>query len=181
MPATRYVALLRGVNVGGRATVPMAALRELLQHAGCTEPRTHGNRGNAVFTSTTAAAGLAAALAAALERRFGRPIAVLLRTAAELCQVLADSPLQPPIEVPSRYTVTFLATPVAPDVVDAVEPRYRAEEQFWCPRGSEIFTYSPTTPVQRRLPISYWERRGAGAATARNWNTVTALARLADG
>ncbi|HKD98960.1 MAG TPA: DUF1697 domain-containing protein, partial [Micromonosporaceae bacterium] len=77
----RYVAFLRGVNVGGNAKIPMAELRELLVGAGYTDVSTLLNSGNAIFTAPGKSAdAIAKALEGAIEARFGRAVRCLVRT-----------------------------------------------------------------------------------------------------
>lgn len=74
----RYAALLRGVNVGGRTAVPMAALKAELERLGLSDVRTHLNSGNALFTSDQPEAALDGMFERALEAQFGFPIPALV-------------------------------------------------------------------------------------------------------
>jgi uncharacterized protein (DUF1697 family) len=93
-----HVALLRGINVGGRNRVAMADLREVVLGLGHTEVATYIQSGNVVFTSEEAdTARIAAALERAIAKHLGvRPTVVVL-TRAELAQVVADNPCTPPV------------------------------------------------------------------------------------
>ena len=74
MGANRYVALLRGINVGGRNKVPMADLREAFESAGYGDVGTYIQSGNVVFSASTSQAALEGALEPMLEARFGVPL-----------------------------------------------------------------------------------------------------------
>jgi uncharacterized protein (DUF1697 family) len=88
-----HVALLRGINVGGRNKVAMAALREVVQGLGHTEVATYIQSGNVVFTSEQGdTARLADALEAAIGERLGVRPKVVVLTRGELAQVVADNP-----------------------------------------------------------------------------------------
>src|ERR1044071_6840977 len=92
MTAVMYVALLRGINVGGKAKVPMAALRDVCTAAGCEDVVTYIQSGNVVLSSTLKADKLQATLEAAIAEEFGLSPAVMIRTAKEMAAVLAKNP-----------------------------------------------------------------------------------------
>src|SRR6185295_3017023 len=88
-----YVALLRGINVGGKNIVPMADLAALFTEAGCASVRTYIQSGNVIFEAgAEEAADLPAALAARIEKRFGVRAPVVLRSAAELGAAILQNP-----------------------------------------------------------------------------------------
>ncbi len=92
---TRYLILLRGINVGGRNKVPMAALRELLESHGHTKVSTYIASGNVILSSDRSAATIKRELEAALPKAFtldSDRIAVLVLTRAELRAVVRDRP-----------------------------------------------------------------------------------------
>ena len=84
MSSSRYVALLRGINVGGRNKVPMAELRTAVEDVGHTDVTTYIQSGNVLFTSSKPRASLEAGLERALERHFGFPLVVVVRSHAQL-------------------------------------------------------------------------------------------------
>jgi uncharacterized protein (DUF1697 family) len=88
----RYVALLRGINVGKSLQVPMKRLAALLGELGHTEVATYLNSGNAVFSSERGRDEVAAGLEAALAAEFGRAVPTLVKTAAEMAAIRAAVP-----------------------------------------------------------------------------------------
>lgn len=104
----RFVALLRGVNVGKGKRVPMADLRALLEGLGFTSARTLLNSGNAVFD---AAGGTeeahAAAIAAALDARLGVATPVVVKSAAAWGRIVDGNPMPPPESEHARFLVAF--------------------------------------------------------------------------
>ena len=92
MTAVIYVVLLRGINVGGKAKVPMAALRDVCTAAGCEDVVTYIQSGNVVLTSKLRPDRLGAALEAAIAADFGFNPAVMLRTGGEMAAVVAAAP-----------------------------------------------------------------------------------------
>jgi uncharacterized protein (DUF1697 family) len=109
----RYVALLRGINVGGNTIVSMDELKQTLEALGCTDVKTILNSGNVVFGSEEADTGkLKQTIAAAFAKAFGFPVTVLLRTEQEIRELIADDPFQAvPVTPTLRFNVTFLDTP----------------------------------------------------------------------
>ena len=109
-----WIALLRGINVGKAKRVPMAELRGLLEGLGYTNVATLLNSGNAVFRAQgRSAASVAAAVEAAIAKRFGFEVPVVIRTAAELKAIVRENPLGDRAADPSRTLVAFAGTPEA--------------------------------------------------------------------
>ncbi|WP_299540081.1 DUF1697 domain-containing protein [uncultured Streptomyces sp.] len=174
---TRYAALLQGVNVGGRTSVPMADLRELLGELGHTGVATYLRSGNAVFTSDHGDEDtLAAGIAQALEARFGRSVACLVRDAAHLAQVAANCPF-PAAELEGRQLhVTFYDRPVEPARFASVDPAAHLPEEFRL-GDRALYLYVPDGLGRSKLAAALSRpavTRGL-VATSRNWNTVEAL------
>ncbi|HEX3782402.1 MAG TPA: DUF1697 domain-containing protein [Pseudonocardiaceae bacterium] len=174
----RYAVLLRGINVGGHAKIPMADLRELLAGLGHTEVRTLLQSGNAVFTAAKGAPErLAARIEKAADEAWELNVRCLIRTAAELDAVIDAHPLAEVATNGSRMMALFLSANPDPKLLAAHDPVTLAPEQVrvgdrviyqWCPDG--VMAAPPVGPfVERHLKV---------AVTARNWNTVTKLAVL---
>ena len=89
---TRYIALLRGINVGGRSKVAMAALRDTCESIGCTEVATYIQSGNVVLTSPLDAGKLRASLESAIAEQLGVSPVVVIRTPGQLADVIAGNP-----------------------------------------------------------------------------------------
>src|SRR5689334_4050673 len=110
---TTYAALLRGINVGGSRKVPMADLRTLMEGLGHDGVRSYLQSGQAVFTADHGdEESLAAELAAAIEKRFGFPVDVIVRDHAYLKAIVDDCPF-PAAELEGRQLhVTYFSAPV---------------------------------------------------------------------
>jgi uncharacterized protein (DUF1697 family) len=173
---TRYVALLRGINLGKARQVDMPRLREVLTGHGHENVRTHLRSGNVLLDSGLGEKKLAADLASAIEAEFGFQVPVVLRTAHELADVVAADPLGSVATDPKRYQVTFL--PQAPDAgkVSTLPP---AEKGEYVVRGRELYLWLPDGVQDTPLASWKWDGLLGVAGTARNWNTVTKLAELA--
>ena len=92
---TAFVALLRAVNVGGTGKLPMRDMKEMCEALGFGGVRTYIASGNVVFTSRKSEAAVKAALEARLKAYAGKPVGVLVRSAAEMQAVLTDNPTWP--------------------------------------------------------------------------------------
>lgn len=164
-----YVALLRAVNVGGTGKLPMSELKVMCEEIGFAGVRTYIASGNVVFESPAGEAEVKAALERRLLAYAGRRIDVLVRTGAEMAQVLADSPF--PEAAPNRTIAVFLDEPPAADVLDTV--RHRTDEEIRLGRR-EIYIHYGQGMGSSKLVI-----KAADKGTARNMNTVAKLAELA--
>jgi uncharacterized protein (DUF1697 family) len=91
---TTYVALLRAVNVGGTAKLPMADLRAMCADAGFLRVQTYIASGNVVFDSKASPTKVKAGLEARLLTHVGKPVGVIVRTAAQMAAVLRANPFQ---------------------------------------------------------------------------------------
>lgn len=173
---TSYIALLRGVNVGGRQKVPMADLRALLTRLGYTDVRTHLQSGNAVLTADGTAEQVAAAVEAAIARELGLAVRVVVRTAPELAAVIERNPLE--VGDPARFLVSFLSAAPDPGRFADIDTAAYAPEEFAL--GEREVYFSLPEGIQRaKLPDLVGRRLADRTATARNWNTVTRLLAMA--
>ena len=163
------VALLRAVNVGGTGKLPMSDLKELCERAGFLGVRTYLASGNAVFASWMSETRVKAALESALEAYAGKPVGVLVRTAAEMAAVVAGNPF--PDAPPSRTVAIFLDEPPPRDAAERATGR--ADEEIRLGRR-EIYVHYGDGMGRSRLKIP-----AAKAGTARNINTITKLAEMA--
>ena len=171
----RYAAFLRGINVGGRKKVPMAALRELLQDLGYADVVTHLQSGNAVFSSPGKSPhSLARAIADRIAGEFGMDVKVVIRTGSQLADVVSRSPLPAGPENPSRFFVAFLAAAPGPEATAAVQSMSFDPDQIWI-SGAEAFLWCPAGAADTNLTNAFLEKRLGVTATSRNWNTVIKL------
>jgi uncharacterized protein (DUF1697 family) len=164
-----YIALLRAVNVGGTGKLPMADLRAMCESAGFQDVRTYIASGNVVLRSTSTAAQVKATLEASLARYAGKPVGVLLRTAAEMAAVLAANPF--PKAAPNRVVAIFLDNAPPADTL-ATLSHCNGEEVVLGKR--EIYVHYGEGMADSKLKIP-----AAKSGTGRNMNTVSRLAAMA--
>jgi uncharacterized protein (DUF1697 family) len=169
-----YVALLRGINVGGSGKLPMADLRDVFSDAGGSEVQTYIQSGNVVFRHRAASGDrLQVDLEHAIEAATGLEVPVVVRTRDELASVVEANPYEG-VE-PTKLHVAFLTADPAPGSIDRVDlERFLPEECV--PVGREIYLHLPNGMGRAKLPNAL---AAIGTATTRNWRTVTTLLDLA--
>jgi uncharacterized protein (DUF1697 family) len=164
-----FVALLRAVNVGGTGKLPMSDLKAMCEAAGFAGVRTFIASGNVVFGSEKSEAQIKAALEARLKAYAGKPIGVLVRTAAELAAVLKANPF--PQAAPNRTVAIFLNKP--PPATCLAEISGQAGEEVRL-GNREIYVHYGDGMAKSKLRIP-----AAAEGTARNMNTIAKLTALA--
>ncbi|MBD5655626.1 MAG: DUF1697 domain-containing protein [Candidatus Eremiobacteraeota bacterium] len=177
MPVT-YVALLRGVNVGGKNVLPMAALAQIFSDAGSTDVVTFIQSGNVVFSaSATVARGLADRVATAIVERFGFGSVVILRSAREFEDAIASNPFLGTVTDLRQLHVMFLARKPEPDRVATLDAGRSPGDSFVA-SDREIYLSLPNGTAGSKLTNAYFDAKLATTSTVRNWNTVLKLAEL---
>ncbi len=166
---SRYIALLRAVNVGGTGKLPMADLKAMCCEAGFSRVQTYIASGNVVFESTATPDEVKSALEARLQAYAGKPVGVLLRTALEMEAVLKANPF--PDTAPNRTIAIFLD---AAPPVDAVTNATGVKDEELSLGVREIYVHYPSGQGASKLKIP-----AAKTGTARNMNTLAKLVELA--
>lgn len=166
---TTYVALLRAVNVGGTGKLPMAELVAICTGCGFQCVRTWIASGNVVFRTDLAEAEVRLALEAALRAHAGKPVGVIVRTAAAIAEVLTANPFA---DAPgNRAVAIFLDAPPPADTLAGVTGR--GSEQLALGHR-EIYVRYDDGMADSKLKIP-----AANAGTGCNLNTITKLAQMA--
>jgi len=166
---TAWVALLRAVNVGGTGKLAMSELKAMCDELGFASAKTYIASGNVVFASRKSETAIKAALEKRLAAYAGKPVGVLIRTAAEMAQVAADNPF--PKLAPNRTMALFLDRAPLADTLAGV--RGQRDEKISLGRR-EIYIHYGEGMATSKLVIP-----AAKTGTARNMNTVAALAKMA--
>jgi uncharacterized protein (DUF1697 family) len=174
----QYVALLRGINVGGNKKISMAGLRTLIGDLGFEDVATLLQSGNVVLTAKNKKPDqIVRALESGIDAELGMSVRCLVRTAAEMRAIVAANPLADESTNPSRYLVTFLSAPLP---AGALDPADFAPERFEV-LGREIYMWLPGGINDAKLAKINWDRRFQVVATGRNWNTVAKLTEMVQG
>ena len=164
-----FVVLLRAVNVGGTGKLPMSELKRICEDLGFSAVRTYIASGNVVFASSKSEAAIKTALEKRLEAYAGRPVGVIVRSAAEMAEVAANNPF--PKAKPNFTVAIFLDQAPPADTLAGV--RGKQDEEIRLGRR-EIYVHYPSGMGRSNLVIA-----AAKSGTARNMNTIVTLAEMA--
>ncbi len=172
----KFLALLRGINVGGNKKVPMAQLKTVFQDLGYTDVSTYIQTGNVWFRAPQVeAATLEAALAAA----FGFPILTLVFPQPEFTAIATGNPFaQEPGLDPAHLHVTFLSQPPAAAALKALAAVPAGRERFSL-AGRALYLHFPDGYGRAKLENNFLGRTLGVTTTTRNWKTVSVLHALA--
>jgi len=177
---TTYAALLRGINVGGSRKVPMADLRTLMEGLGHDGVRSYLQSGQAVFTADHGdEESLAAELTAAIEKRFGFPVDVIVRDHAYLKAVVDNCPF-PAAELEGKQLhVTYFSAPVDADRFAEIDRTAHLPEEFRL-GDRALYLYAPNGLGRSKLAeyLSRPRLNKGVIATSRNWNTAVKLVEM---
>lgn len=170
-----YLALLRGINVGGHRKIKMDALRERFTAWACADVRTYIQSGNVLFTATEDEEPLRQRLEHGIEEAFGFPVPVVLRTAPEVNQMLASSPYPPDALAPDEQLFAALLSRVpAPGTAERLTSPTIAPDTCQLV-GRDVYLIYRQPYNQSKMTNAWLERTLGVAATTRNWRTLTTL------
>jgi uncharacterized protein (DUF1697 family) len=175
---TVYVAMLRGVNVGGNS-LKMDWLRQACAGLGLQDVRTYVQSGNIVFSSRLGAEKLAKTLKTTIDTQTRLPVTVVVRSASEMAQIAAGNPFLKARGVdPSRLYVTFLTKAPSKPALEKLDALAGARDEYrWM--GREVYLHCPINYGETKLSNTAIEKSFAVGATTRNWKTVTVLCEMA--
>lgn len=175
----RYVALFRAVNVAGHARISAAELARTFAAAGASDVSSFGHAGNLLFNAAGGVAAIVKRAQDIIERRHGERPVIVVRSAAELHRLAAADPFAARRAAASdkRYVVFLARKPRRSPALPIRSPpeRLTAFER----RGLDVLLVSTRkTNGFYGFPNAFVETAFGVAATARNWSTVTRLAKL---
>lgn len=175
-----YVALLRGVNVGGN-TIKMERLRELWSELGFKNVRTYVQSGNVVFDAGGSPSRWSPLIEQRLAGETRLPVSVILRTPAQLRATIAGNPFLKETGIDSaKLHVTFLAGAPGKDALKTLSAAKAGADRL-CVSGNEIYLHCPNGYGGTKLSNNALEKLLSVRATTRNWNTVNKLCEIASG
>jgi uncharacterized protein (DUF1697 family) len=179
-PKTAYVALLRGINVSGRNSLPMKDLAAMCTSAGCTDVRTYIQSGNVIFRAPAKVAErFPATLSKKIKERFSYQIPVILRAAEDLRSAVKSNPFLRAGEDSQTLHVAFLERAPGPDQLAALDPNRSPPDRFEA-IGAEIFLCCPKGYGSTKLTNQYFDSKLETVSTVRNWRTVLTLLEMAE-
>ena len=175
-----YVALLRGINVGGHNKVPMADLRSLCSDFGWVNARTYIQSGNVVFAATARPAKLEAEFEGAIRRNFRLEIPVVVRSKPDWLTTMASNPYTSASATePNLVMLALCKDPLLPGVADSL-CKYAANGERIRQAGNALWIHYPGGSGRSKLSPSVLDRAAGSPVTARNWRTVTRIRELTD-
>jgi uncharacterized protein (DUF1697 family) len=180
IPAT-HLALLRGINVGGKNKLPMKDLLDMFVEAGCKDVRTYIQSGNVVFNASPRVfSRVADQITTMIAGRFGYRTPVILQTAPQLRDVLSGNPFLTAETNEKALYVMFLAHTPTPADIDKLDPDRSPGDSFIV-RGQVVYLHLPNDVAGTKLTNAYFDSKLGTIGTSRNWRTVTKLLELMTG
>src|SRR5882724_11143354 len=175
------ICMLRAVNVGGHNKIKMDALKALCVSLKLKDPQTYVQSGNVIFkTEEKDLTKLTKRIQSAIEREVGFRPDVILRTAAELQEVVERNPFAKRNGIePGKLLVNFLAADPGKDAREkGLAIKIGPEEMHLI--GREAYIYFPNGQGRSKLPWAAIERALGTSGTGRNWNSVTKMLEMAE-
>lgn len=174
---TKYIAILRGINVGGHRKILMADLKLLLNNLGLKECTTYIQSGNVVLSSDLPANEIEKAIKQVIFKKYGFDVPVLVRTKTEIEKVFNNNPFLPKETDVSLLYVTFLeAIPNKENLEKLNSIQFEDASQHVI--GNHVYIRYVTKSSNSKLTNNLIENKLKITATSRNWKTVTKLFEL---
>lgn len=176
---TSFVSLFRGINVGGHHQIKMNELKELHESLGLRDVVPYIQSGNVVFISDDAdPVQLQKDIEDGVEKRFGFHAEVIVRTSAELRDIIENNPFQGQPGKESKWVVVMFLAASSDNTAqeDLLKTYGGPEELFFI--GKEVYIYYPNGIGRSKLSGSFIEKKLKTVGTARNWNTILKLQEL---
>ncbi len=175
---TKYIALLRGINVSGQKKIPMAELRELFTKVGLENVQTYIQSGNVIFESLEKSkAALEPILHEAIKSHFGFDVPVLVLKPEELKQIFDNSPFRQEEKEKSYFMMLYSKADEA--LVEELSKISYPNESFLI-KDTAIYFYCSTGYGKAKCSNNFFERKLKVVATARNYRTMVKLLSLSE-
>ncbi len=174
----KYVAFLRGINVGGKNKIKMETLREVCISLGFQNVKTYINSGNIIFeTAKTDDKKIAAKIEGAIEKEFALKIKVIVRMMAEIENIIANNPFAGQFENDKDLHVFFLDEELPDEKRELLLSNNNQNEMF-AVRNREIFCLLRVSVLDSLMGKDYIGKKLKVSATARNWRTVNKITEM---
>jgi uncharacterized protein (DUF1697 family) len=168
------IAILRGINVGGKRIIKMADLNAICTELGWSHVSTYIQSGNVFFDSDISEVDLEFDLDNAIKERFGYDVSVIVRSKAELTSVVDQNPfLKEGISI-ERLLLTLLKTEPSSESIAQLQALNAAPDRFEV-HGEHVYLYVDGKYHQSKLTNNLFEKKLGVEATTRNWNTILRL------
>lgn len=167
-----YVALLRGINVGGHKKIKMVDLREVLGTAGLTDVKTYIQSGNVVFSSSESASECEHRISETIKKEYGWDVPVLVRTTTQIEKILKGCPFPQEKKEKSYFTI-LKSKPSEEKIAEANTVNYPGEEYFVTPEC--IYYFCGIDYTKAKLSGNWFEKKLETPITTRNYRTMMKL------
>lgn len=174
----KRIAILRGINVGGKRKILMADLKELFAELGFKEIITYIQSGNVIFSSNNAASNLEIGnkIEHSISKKYGFEVPVIIRTVRELNEAIASNLFAKNNDV-DRLHLTFLKEIPKAENLQPIKTFDFSPDKFTIKKGS-VFVYCSGKYSDSKLTNQFFESKLKVATTTRNWKTVLKLSEL---
>lgn len=177
-PSGKYVALLRGINVGGKNKVPMRELVEMFEEAGCVGIATYIQSGNVAFTADpSCAAAIPVVISETIRKRLGLTVPVTVRSAEEMGRITARNPFLKAGAETESLAVAFLADTPSRSRAAGLDANRSPGDEFVVV-GREVYLRLGNGFADTKLTTAWFDAQLQTMSTMRNWRTVTKLAEM---
>jgi uncharacterized protein (DUF1697 family) len=174
-----FIALLRGINVGGHNKIPMSELRSLCGELGWVDVQTYIQSGNLVFRAGAAPAILEGDLERAVQHRFGLSIHVIVRSATEWAAYVEGNPYPDASErEPNLVMLALSQAPPKQGALEGLRARAGGGERIEL-AGDALWIHYGGGMAKSKLLAGPLDRLVGSPVTTRNWRTVLKLDELA--
>ena len=174
----RYIALLRGINLGGNNQMKMSDLKLVFESLGFDNVATYINSGNLAFDAKkTAEAKLETKIEDAVEANVGKRIDVMVRPQSEISTIIKNNPFDGQYESHKHMHVLFLKEPMPREKEELLQASAFPGEKYDV-REREIYNLLPNGVAGSLLTKGFFEKKPRVSYTGRNWRTVEKLAEL---
>ncbi len=147
----KFVAFLRGINVGGKSMISMSDLKSCFETLGFTDVRTYINSGNVIFTTDGDERAFELSIEGALHKQFGMPIRAMVRSQADMQKLLASIPKSWLTATDHKYEFIFLTHQAdKPDIIEQIVTRPEIEELRYVP-GALVWFFNSASKTKSRV------------------------------
>jgi uncharacterized protein (DUF1697 family) len=176
----RYIALLRGINVGGNTMIKMAELKTVFEKCGFKNVVTYINSGNLAFDVAKSAAvetKLITKIETAIEKSFGKQIPVMVREQTAITDIITKNPFEGQFESHKEMHVLFMKDEMPAEKQKQLLDQQTPDERF-AVNGREIYCHLKLGVAESLLGKGFIDKKLKVPITGRNWRTVEKLATL---
>lgn len=171
------IAILRGINVGGKRKILMSDLRLLLEKIGFKDVKTYIQSGNVIFKSNKSNAEIISEIKKTVNQNFGFDVPVIIRTSEDLEHIVNSNTFYKQENDVSKLHLTFLSTKPTNDIIGKVELFNSSPDKFII-KDENVFIYCEGKYHKSKLTNNFFEKKLEVEATTRNWKTVLKLLEL---